>query len=578
MKKQIEIKPKKPRLAYVGMEKKTVVESVPTQVVEVVYPSKAVEQTIEFKTGEKQEALWGERQLNLQGITKSKTMPQNRLIWTNDNIVALKTLLDEKDSVTGEYKYRNKVDLIYIDPPFMVQSDFVAENSIDIKVDEEEGVVSVKEPTIIETLAYKDTWRNGLDSFIQMMRERLNLMKDLMDPSGFIFVHLDWHTSHYIKILMDELFGYENFRNEIILPRPFTKNLQQQFDEIKSLNVGHDTLLFYSKVPETAFPLLWVEKKEVKHPEGHWHHFWSNADRPTMRYVLFDIKPSSGQWIWSEEKALEAIENYKKFQKESAGRTLLQYWIDTEKKLRFLRKDEKGKPQSWRPPSNVQLATSLWYSVQSYENQKDYPTQKHEDLLTQIIEGFSNTGDLVLDSFMGSGTTQVVAEKLGRSWIGIDNSKFAVHTARKRLIELNGKQKGQKKQDGVYKVRPFTVENMGYYQRGIKWDPIQVSEQADAYRKAIIELFGGEYSPYSKLLHGKKRGSWIHVGPLSTPIMAEQIKAIAEEVKDTEFKKVYVLSADFTAHNQSDIEKIKKDLGVQVTVRLIPASAIEEVK
>ena len=169
MKKQIEIKPKKPRLAYVGMEKKTVVESVPTQVVEVVYPSKAVEQTIEFKTGEKQEALWGERQLNLQGITKSKTMPQNRLIWTNDNIVALKTLLDEKDSVTGEYKYRNKVDLIYIDPPFMVQSDFVAENSIDIKVDEEEGVVSVKEPTIIETLAYKDTWRNGLDSFIPII-------------------------------------------------------------------------------------------------------------------------------------------------------------------------------------------------------------------------------------------------------------------------------------------------------------------------------------------------------------------------------------------------------------------------
>src|SRR3989344_7737556 len=121
MKKQIEIKPKKPRLAYVGMEKKTVIESVPTQVVEVVYPSKAIEQTVELKTGDKQEAIWGERQLNLQQVTKSKNLPQNRLIWTNDNIVALKTLLDEKDPITGEYKYRNKVDLIYIHLPFMVQ-------------------------------------------------------------------------------------------------------------------------------------------------------------------------------------------------------------------------------------------------------------------------------------------------------------------------------------------------------------------------------------------------------------------------------------------------------------------------
>ena len=180
MKKQIEIKPKKPRLAYIGMDKKTLVESVPTQVVEVVYPSKATEQTIELTTGGVQEALWGDRQLKLQQIVKSKTLPNNRLIWTNDNLVALKTLLDEKDPVSGEYKYRNKIDLIYIDPPFMVQNDFVAENSIDIEVDEEEGVMSVKEPTIIETIAYKDTWQNGLDSFLQMMRERLLSMKELL--------------------------------------------------------------------------------------------------------------------------------------------------------------------------------------------------------------------------------------------------------------------------------------------------------------------------------------------------------------------------------------------------------------
>jgi hypothetical protein len=210
-----------------------------------------------------------------------------------------------------------------------------------------------------------------------------------------------------------------------------------------------------------------------------------------------------------------------------------------------------------------------------------YPTQKPVELLKRIILTSCPKNGFILDAFVGSGTTCEAAEQLvdelGCSWIGIDNSKFAIHTARKRLIELNGKPK-RKKGEGVYKVRPFTVENIGYYQRGVKWDPIQTSGRADAYRKAIVELFGGEYLAYSKLLHGKKRGAWIHVGPLSTPIMGDQLKAIVEEVKDTEFKKVYVLSADFTAHNQSEIESIKAETGIQIMVKLIPASAIEEVR
>ena len=188
---------------------------------------------------------------------------------------------------------------------------------------------------------------------------------------------------------------------------------------------------------------------------------------------------------------------------------------------------------------------------------------------------------MILDAFMGSGTTceaaERLADELNRAWIGIDNSKFAIHTARKRLIELSDKPK-EKKGEGVYRVRPFTVENMGYYQRAAKWDPIQVDNQSDAYRQAIIELFGGEYAPYSKLLHGKKRGSWLHVGPLSQPLVSEQVLAIAEEVKDTEFKKCYVLSADFTAHLNQAVEKAKEKYGVQITARIIPASAIDEVR
>lgn len=518
MKKQIDIKPKKPKLAYIGMDKKTLVEAVPTQVVEIVHPSKAIEQTRKLIGGKIQEALFGERQIGLQYTENIKEQPKNRLIWTNDNLVALKTLLDEKDSVIGEYKYRNKVDLIYIDPPFMVQDDFIAENSIDIEVDEEEGVRSVKEPTIIETIAYKDTWQNGLDSFTQMMRERLLLMKDLLSSTGLIYVHLDWHTSHYIKILMDEIFDYPNFRNEIIWH--YYNKLQGNIGRFAS---NHDVIFAYKVSEKTYFESIKEEREEPKRQQKR---VW---DKETQS--LIQARDENGNLI---------------------------YYTETHRTI----------DDVWRIP----------YLMPADRSEKTgFPTQKPLELLTRIIKSSCPQGGLVLDAFVGSGTTCVAAEMLGNNWIGIDNSKFGIHTARKRLIELNGKLKG-KKGEGLYKVRPFTVENMGYYQRGVKWDSIQVSNQADAYRQAIIELFGGEYAPYSKLLHGKKRGAWVHIGPLSTPLVIEQVLAVAEEVKETEFKKCYVLSADFTAHLNQAVEQAKEKFDVQIMTRIIPASAIEEVK
>ena len=513
-----------------GMNKKTLTEFVPTQVVEVVYPSKAIEQTIELTIGKVQEALWGDRQLGLQQVVKSKFLPSNRLIWTSDNLVALKTLLDEKDPVSSEYKYRNKVDLIYIDPPFMVQNDFVAENSIDIEVDEEEGVISVKEPTIIETIAYKDTWQNGLDSFLQMMRERLELMKELLSPTGSIYVHLDWHAVHYVKVLMDEIFDYANLFSEVIWSNESTSGFKGQANKWIR---GHDTLLCYSATNKPYFKKLYLEKtKSTK-----------------KRYDKYD-----------EEKK----DWYKEYITDD-GSVRIVYLSQT-----------LGSPTS-----------DVWTDIPSFQTDNasrsytGYPTQKPIRLLKRIVESGCPQNGIILDAFVGSGTTCEAAEQLvddlNCSWIGIDNSKFAIHTARKRLIELNGKPKG-KRGEGVYKVRPFTVENMGYYQRGAKWDPIQVGNQADAYRQAIIELFGGEYAPYSKLLHGKKKGAWIHIGPLSQPLVADQVMAIVEEVKETEFKKCYVLSADFTAHLNQAIEQAKEKFGVQVTARIIPASAIDEVK
>ena len=154
----------------------------------------------------------------------TSSLPPNRLIRTNDNLVALQTLLDEKDPLTCDYRYRGKVDLVYIDPPFMVNSDFLADNAIDIELDDEAGVQAKKEPSLVEILTYKDTWRQGLDSFLSMLKRRLELLKQLLAPTGSIYVHLDWHAVHYVKVLMDEVWGYENFVNEIAWQRQTSHN------------------------------------------------------------------------------------------------------------------------------------------------------------------------------------------------------------------------------------------------------------------------------------------------------------------------------------------------------------------
>ncbi|HEX3695086.1 MAG TPA: DNA methyltransferase [Polyangia bacterium] len=198
----LEVTARKPRLAWQGMWRKEAALSVPSQVVEIVRPGRAVDRGpmlsgIETRTVEARDVAG---------------LPANRLIWTNDNLVALQTLLDEKDPVTRDWRYRGKVDLVYIDPPFMVNNDFRADNTVDIDLDDEAHVQVKKEPSLVEILAYKDTWRQGLDSFLTMLRRRLELLKELLAPTGSIYIHLDWHAVHYVKVLMDEVFGYENLR------------------------------------------------------------------------------------------------------------------------------------------------------------------------------------------------------------------------------------------------------------------------------------------------------------------------------------------------------------------------------
>ena len=240
-------------------------ESLPYQVIETVNETRA---TREAKKGGIQQGLF-----DVYEGTEGDSFEEgwkNKLIW-GDNLLVMGSLLE---------KFAGKIDLIYIDPPFATGADFSFIAEIGDK-----SVRLDKKASVIEEKAYRDTWGSGFISYLQMMAERLSLMRPLLSTKGHIVVHIAPNVSPHLRMVLDEAFGAENFRNEVVVHRPITKNLQRQFEVITALPQGHDVLLWYSNQPEARVANLLVPY-EAPNPEGYWHRFWSGADRPSMRYEL----------------------------------------------------------------------------------------------------------------------------------------------------------------------------------------------------------------------------------------------------------------------------------------------------
>ena len=476
----------------------------------------------------------------------------NRLIW-GDNLLAMQALL--------AHGYTGKIDLIYIDPPFDSDADYSYQVTI-------EGQQVEKQASIIERLAYIDTWEAGLDSYLDMMYPRLQLMKRLLSERGSLFLHIGVNVSHYMKIILDEIFGESNCRNEIVLPGRASKNLQQQFDNIAHLNVRHDVLLWYSVREEARFLPFWVDKHNTGNPEGHWHHFWSNADRPTMRYKLFGHTPKHGQWVWKEERALKAVENYRRFEAESGGRTLAEYWRDTGSCLEFIRPSpENGKPQYWREPAEMKLADTMWSGVPVYSNKNQYPTEKNEALLQQILKLASTEGSLVADFFCGSGTTMAVAERLGRRWIGCNLDKVGIQVSRNRLVNQG--------------ARPFLLENIGNYQRHM----IYLSgSKIGEMQQIILKLYGAE--PRSDrpdlgihTLDGKDP-ELVYVGYPDRPITARKVIELQKEAEILDgngYSKLTILAWDYDYNFSTELESRKAALLTPLKVNINPLTIPPEI-
>ncbi|MFQ5902913.1 MAG: site-specific DNA-methyltransferase [Candidatus Binatia bacterium] len=437
-----------------------------TEVERVILPFQIVETVNESKADRDELTLFRQRGEPAPGW-------RNKLIW-GDNKYIMASLLPE---------FAGKVNLIYIDPPFATGADF----SINIKLGDLEWT---KEASVIEEKAYRDTWGRGLDSYLQMMYDRLVLMRELLADNGSIYVHCDWHVGHYLKMIMDEIFGKENFRNEVVWGYKTGGVSSTDFA------VKHDVLLKYSK---------------------------SNS-------VIHNDVPQK-----------------------SYNRTLPEPHTKSGRRLGVGR-DDMGK-------FRMVIRRDWWDDVETlFRNDVErvgFPTQKPESLLDVVIRSSSNEGDLVADFFCGSGTTGAVAEKLGRRWIMSDLSKFAIHTARKRLLDIK-------------ECHPFEVLNLGKYQKAkLKENGIT------RYIDFVLKLYRAEPLSGYSTIHGRKAGRMVHIGDVDSIVTEREIRETVKECASAGAKAVDFLGWDFEMGLHDLVDRIGDQHSVKIHLVQIPKEALE---
>ena len=465
-----------------------------TKVEPVELPFQTIE-TINLPRGRRQEDLFSQPQQQL--VKTAEKQPnldegwKNRLIW-GDNFLVMGSLLKE---------FASKINLIYIDPPFATGQDF----SYQVKIGDTEWT---KEPSAIEELAYRDTWGKGLESYLQMMYDRLVLMKELLTDNGSIYVHLDYRVVHYIKNIMDEIFGKDNLVNEIIWQYPAASAQTTRF-----FIRAHNVIFLYSKSQNYVFnidPKMFID--------------YSDRVKKTLK------KDEKGSYYlrggsYGGKRLTEKV-----YVDESApGMLPRDVWID------------------------------IPYVRANTPEYKGYETQKPEKLLDRIIRASSRENDLVADFFCGSGTTGAVAEKLGRKWIMSDIGRFAIHTTRKRLLDVKN-------------CKPFVVQNLGKYERH-RW--MKMNGDFDKYVNFILELYHAESVEGYENLHGKKGNAFVRIGSVDAPVTLAEIQDALEECKENKIKNLDLLGWEWEMGLHDMVKDEAERFGVKLKTLQIPREVMQ---
>ena len=425
----------------------------------------------------------------------------NKLIW-GDNKLILSSL--KNGPMRREIEKQGGLKLIYIDPPFDVGADF----SMNVEIGDDSFT---KKPSVIEEVAYRDTWGRGADSFIAMIYERLKLMHGLLADDGSIYVHCDYRVSGYLRMVLDDIFGKDNFKNEIAWSYK-TGGVSKNFFARK-----HDIIFFYTKSKDDyIFNTQYYKSYQAK------------------KYNFSEKYPE----IWDEDKKM------------------------------------------WYHNS---ICRDVWEDIfvlgteSDSKERVDYPTQKPEALIERILKASSNEGDLVGDIFCGSGTTIAVAEKLGRKWIGADLGRFAIHTSRKRLIQIQREMKKEGKD-----FRAFEILNLGKYERehyiNVDTDIREQEKQQilENKEKQFIELILSAYSAqpvdsYNSFV-GKKRDRLVAVGPIDVPVSSTFVDEAIKEAKEKGITKFDVLGFDYEMG--LDFADLSRQ-GIDVQFKVIPREVFD---
>ena len=385
------------------------------------------------------------------------------LILHGDNMEVLASLL-----VAG---FRGKVDLIYIDPPFDSGADYVRKV---VLRGPKNGVLKGAEGSLLEKKQYEDIWKD--DTYLQYMYERLILMRELLSEQGSIYLHCDDTKSHHLRFLMDEVFGQDNFINEIIW------GFRIQGVGKNTWAKKHNNIFWYSK--NTGDYIFHSKKEKIKYEKLF---IGVATEKP-------DIKNLSNAFIEKIKKKIDSREILP-----DACKKLLFNSYSTEVYMRDVWDNDDTKP-----------------FISGSSEYLHYPTQKPEKLLERIIKASSNEDSLVLDCFCGSGTTAAVAERLGRRWIACDMNKGAIQTTVSRLLKNNGQKETQ------HKSKKFAQYRVNNYDFG----------DQDEKKELIKQTYGVEKIPSDLYFDGTSRGALVKIAPLNRALAAKDIEDIIAKLRE----------------------------------------------
>ena len=443
-----------------------------------------------------------------------KDLPKGGLLYHGDNKDVLAHLL-----ANG---FRGKVKLIYIDPPFDSGADYVRK----VQLRGAKGTVKIdgEDYTLGEQVQYSDIWAN--DNYLQFMYERLLLLRELLSDEGSLYLHCDWNRSHQLRMILDEVFSADFCRNEIIWKRTSARSDSKFYNHI------HDVVLFYSKGDAPTFNEQFTPYEK------------SYMDK------YFGMKDPDGRRYASKDATQAGLRNgatgtpWRGFQPASKGN----HWkvvpreldrLDREGRIYWPEK-EGGWPRlkQYLDETKGRAIQSIWDDVMPVNSQaeerEEYPTQKPVALLERLIQSSTNSGDIVLDCFVGSGTTAAVAQQLGRRWIGCDINKGAIQTTAKRIQELMRAQAAvgaAPQQDDLIETADSSQRPSQLAFATYRVNDYDLQIQHNEAVELACQHLGVTRTRTDSFFEGTQGGRLVKIVPFNHPLTPLDLEAVRNELK-----------------------------------------------